>query len=84
VLDIRGWSFGRVVLASVLWMLLVVVLVNGSMLAMMAIQMWRDSRRAEPAGIGAVTFRIGDWWGWAVLLGPPIAFGATWYFLRRT
>jgi hypothetical protein len=80
-MELRTWSFGRVIFVSLLWAVLVAVAVHAYMLAIMAVSMWKDSRRAESVGIGAVTVKIRDWIG--VALAPPAILGIAWYFLRR-
>jgi hypothetical protein len=82
MLDLRNWSFARVLLASAVWILLNVGLA-AAYLAYLYTQFRRQSQSSGSGGIGAVSFGIGPF---AVLVpfGPPIVLTVIWLFLRRS
>ena len=80
MLDIRNWSFARVLLVSVAWILLTLAMVA----AFLFIQLYRLSQSTGSAGTGAVSFGINTLLAPLVLFGPPIGLTVIWLFLRRS
>jgi hypothetical protein len=80
MLDLQNWSFARVLLVSVAWILLTLALVT----AFLFIQFYRLSQSTGSAGIGVVSFGINTLLAPLVLFGPPIVLTVIWFFLRRT
>ena len=80
MLDLGSWSFGRVALASVLWVVLDVALVAVYFYLKFRSQ-WQVS---GSGGIGAVTGGINVLLTILVLFGPPILLTATWWLKRRS
>ena len=79
MLDLGSWSFGRVVLVSLLWVMLDLILVA----AYVYFKFRAMSHATGSGGIGAVTGAIGVLAAIGILLGPPIVLTVTWWFLRR-
>jgi hypothetical protein len=79
MLDIGNWSFGRVVVASISWIGLVLALTALSFYLLVRGQ-WQSS---GSGGIGAVSGGIGVLTVFGVLFGPPIVLLVAWYMLRR-
>jgi hypothetical protein len=80
MLDLQNWSFARVLLVSVAWILLTLALVA----AFLFIQLYRPSQSTGSGGIGAVSFGINALLAPLVLFGPPIGLTVIWFFLRRS
>ena len=79
MLDLGSWSFGRVVLASLLWWTLDIVLLAAYVYFKFRSQ-WHST---GSGGIGAVAGVISVIVALAVLLGPPIVLTVVWWVLRR-
>ena len=79
MLNLGSWSFGRVVLASVLWVGLVVGAAVGGIYLLMR-GPWSST---GSGGIGAVSGSAGVLSVFAILLGPPLALILAWLYLRR-
>ena len=80
MLDLGSWSFGRVALASVLWVALDVLVVAVYVYLKFRSQ-WQS---AGSGGIGAVTGAINVLMAILVLFGPPVLLTVTWWLKRRS
>ena len=79
MLDLGSWSFGRVVLASLLWWTLDVVL-----LAVYVYLRFRSQWQSTGSGgVGAVFGGLNVLVALTIVLGPPIALTVAWWVLRR-
>jgi hypothetical protein len=78
--NLQTWSFGRIVGASVLWVLLVVALFVGYV----ALRIFLETRNAGAAGIGAVAVGIPGELSLVLLFGPPLILTALWIARRRS
>ena len=79
MLDLGSWSFGRVILASALWVGLVVVAAAAGLYLLMRGQ----GSSTGSGGIGAVSGSVGVLAVFITLLGPPIVLTLVWLFRRR-
>lgn len=80
MLDLGSWSFGKVALASVLWVALDVVLVAVYFYLKFRSQ-WQST---GSGGIGAVAGASNVLLAILVLFGPPILLTVTWWLKRRS
>ena len=80
MLDLGSWSFGRVAMASVLWVALDVAVVAVYVYLKFRSQ-WQS---AGSGGIGAVIGAIHLLMVILVLFGPPILLTVTWWLKRRS
>jgi hypothetical protein len=73
-----SWSFGTVLLAASVWVLLDIAMVA----AFIFLVLRRQPPRTGSGGIGGVSVGINVLSVTAFLLGPPIVLVAIWYALR--
>jgi hypothetical protein len=74
-----SWSFGTVLLAALVWVLLDIAMVA----AFIFLVLRRQTPRTGSGGIGGVSVGINVLSVVAFFLGPPIVLVAIWYALRR-
>jgi hypothetical protein len=79
MLDLGSWSFGSVVLASVLW----VALVLGAAAASFYLLIRYQASSTGSGGIGAVSVAPNALDVVATLFGPPILLILAWLYRRR-
>jgi hypothetical protein len=76
--DVGRWSFARVAVVSVLWVVLNVALIAA------ALYIWfKWPRGTGSAGIGAVSVGVTPFVPVFYLFGPPILLTVIWFVLRR-
>ena len=78
MLDLGSWSFGRVMLASALW----VVLVVGAAAAGIYLIVYRPWAAPGSDGIGAVGMGASLLDVLAILFGPPVVLILVWLYRR--
>jgi hypothetical protein len=87
VIDLRTWSFTNILVASVLWVVLIVGLAAACIFLYFYLQFRSQSQSTGSAGIGAVSFGISAAAlpaAFLVLFGPPIVLALFWHHLRRS
>ena len=86
MIDLRAWSFAKVLLVSVLWVVLLVGLAAALLLGAY-LYAQNASRSSGSAGIGAVSFGISEpllLLGVLLIFGPPLVLPVIWFFMRRS
>ena len=86
MIDLRTWPLAKVLLASVLWVVLLVGLAAALSLGVY-LYVVSQSHSTGSGGIGAVSFGISEpllLLAVALLFGPPIVLPAIWFFMRRS
>lgn len=79
MVDLRNWSFVYVLLASALWVALIV----GLAAAYIYIQFWHQANATGSGGLGAVSVGASELFVLVIVFGPPIALALTWFVVRR-